>query len=351
MNNVILALLVCIALAMSIFNGVHVFLRSRSSKKNYSLLVQALEHIKEGFILVDENNNYLLSNPAVVKIFPGITKLLKGESILHIEGWPEKLKDGESDLIEFSLSRINQPPGPNPESEQGTEGSRQLPVASPALAGENEISLRELRYFRASVSPMFNNTQTLIARIILFSEITGSVNLLRKLENAAYMDALTGLYSRKHFFELAAVEIERAQRLNQSIYAAMLDLDFFKKVNDTYGHAAGDMVLKTAAEVIHKSIRTYDLLGRYGGEEFVILFTNLDTTELHNPAERIRENMEHNITNYEGEEIKITCSIGLAKFLEGDTLETTIKKADAALYAAKRAGRNRIKIYDDLVAG
>ena len=344
MTNIILVLLVCFALAISIFMGIYFFLRSQSNKKNYSLLVQAIKHIREGFILVDESNKYLLSNPAAAKIFPGITKLLKGDPIIHAEGWPEELKDIDSGSVDFSLSEESLPlkpdlPVPQVESEQGTEGSPHM----------DEVRFRSLRHFRASISPMHSDNQTLIAKTILFSDITGSFNLLKKLENAAYLDALTGLYSRKHFFELAVTEIERAQRMNQSIYAAMLDLDFFKKVNDTYGHAAGDLVLKTAAEIIHKSIRTYDLLGRYGGEEFVILFTNLDTSELYTPVERVRENMEHNVTSYEGAEIKITCSIGLAKYLEDDTLETTLKKADAALYAAKRAGRNQVKVYDDLV--
>ena len=328
MNNVILVLLVCIALVMSVFIGVHAFYRSRSSKKNYSLLVQALEHIKEGFILVDEGNNYLLSNPAAVKIIPGITKLLKKESIFLAEDWPEVLNEMETGSFEFSIRDMNT-----------------------LQEDDEELPLECVRYYRASVSPVFTDTQMLIARIILITDVTGNVNLLKKLEDAAYLDALTGLYTRKHFFELAVIEIERAQRLNQPVYVAMLDLDFFKRVNDTYGHAAGDMVLRSAAEVIHKSIRTYDLLGRFGGEEFIILFTNLVATELHFPSERIRENMEHNVTNYEGAEIIVTCSIGLARFLDDDTLESTLKKADAALYAAKRAGRNQVQVYDDLVEG
>jgi diguanylate cyclase (GGDEF)-like protein len=329
MPNSILVLLAFIAPAVIIFLGIFIFFSYQCSKKNHFLLIQTVKHIREGFILVDENNNYLLSNPAAARIFPEISKLARGDSIFLINGWPEELKELETSSIEFSTSEENKPL----ESDQP------------------EIHLRYQKYFKASVSQVFTDNQMLIARIILLSDVTGNVNLLNKLKDAAYMDALTGLYSRKHFFELAAIEIERAQRLNQPVYAAMLDLDFFKKVNDTYGHAAGDMVLKTAAEVIQKSIRTYDLLGRYGGEEFVILFTNLVASELHFPSERIRENMEHNVTNYEGQEIKITCSIGMARFLEDDTLEATLKKADAALYAAKRAGRNQVQIYDSLVEG
>ena len=273
--------------------------------------VSAMDHIREGFILVDENNNYLSSNPTAVRIIPGITKLLKGESVYSSDSWPEPLKNLESDSVEFSISG------------------------------------NSTRYYRASVSPVMAQNKSMIAKIILFSDITDNVNLMKELENAAYIDALTGLYNRKHFSELANVEIERAFRQNQSIFMVMLDLDFFKVVNDTHGHAAGDAVLKATASIIRQTIRAYDLLGRYGGEEFVLLLAAVDVIEAHRLMDRIRENMEHNIINYEGIEIKITCSIGLAKFQETDSLETSIKKADEALYAAKNSGRNKVTIYGD----
>ena len=272
----------------------------------------AMDHIREGFILVDNEDNYLSCNPAAAKMLPGIAKLLKGESIFSASGWPEELKDAKTNSVEFS------------------------------------IIAECTRYYRASVSPVLSGKETLLARILLFSDITDNVNLLKELESAAYIDALTGLYNRKHFTELATVDIERAVRLNQSIYTVMLDLDFFKNVNDTYGHAAGDMVLKVTAGIIRQTIRSYDLLGRYGGEEFVLVITALDAPEAYKLMERIRENMEHSVICYEGEEIRITCSIGLAKFLETDTLETAIKKADDALYAAKHSGRNQVKTYDTL---
>jgi len=274
--------------------------------------VTAMDHIREGFILVDNDNNYLSYNPAAAKMLPGIMKLLKGDSISSAKGWPEELKDVESGSVDFS------------------------------------ITAHDTKFFRASVSPVFTENQILMAKIILFSDITDNVNLMKELENAAYIDSLTGLYNRKHFTELANVDIERALRLEQSIYTVMLDLDFFKNVNDTYGHAAGDIVLKVTAGIIRQTIRSYDLLGRYGGEEFVLLITALDLTEAHKLMERIRENMEHSIINYEGQEIKITCSIGLARFDEKDTLESSIKNADEALYAAKNSGRNQVKIHHKL---
>jgi diguanylate cyclase (GGDEF)-like protein len=270
--------------------------------------ISAMDYIRDGFVLLDDSGNYLYSNPVAAEMIPGLMKLVRGESILSIKDWPEELNSMEDGSFEFA-------------NDKGTI------------------------HLKASVSPVFSQNQTLIARIFLFNDITDSVILVKKLEDAAYIDALTGIYNRKHFFELAKVNIERAMRFNNSIYSAMLDLDFFKSVNDTYGHTAGDLVLIKTAEVIRRTIRSYDLLGRYGGEEFVLLITDLDITEANHIMERIRENIEQSVINYEGIDIRITCSIGLAKFAEGDTMETSVKKADEALYTAKNSGRNKVKIY------
>jgi len=272
--------------------------------------VNAMNHIREGFVLVDVDNNYLTSNPIMAKMLPGITKISKGESIFFAKGWPEELNSIEHGSVEFSTT------------DEST------------------------RYYRAHISPVFIEGNTFIGRIFLFTDITDKVNFLTELEKAAYIDTLTGLYNRKHFTELAEADIQRAIRINQSIYTAMVDIDFFRKINDNYGHTAGDMVLKSAADIIRQTIRSYDLLGRYGGEKFIILFAISDEEEVNKLAERIKENMEHIFTTYEGDEIKITCSIGISKLLKTDTLQTVIQKADEALCVAKTSGRNQVKLYD-----
>jgi len=270
--------------------------------------VTAMEHIKEGFILVDTNKNYLSSNPAASRMIPGITKLIKGDSIYSAENWPEEFIIDEGNYVEFSTT------------------------------GDS-------RFFKANISPVYDKNKVLIGMIVLISDITDNVTFMKELEMAAYTDALTGLYNRKHFLELADAEIQRALRLEQTLYTAMLDLDFFKNINDTYGHAAGDLVLKVSAEIFHKNIRSYDLLCRYGGEEFVILLAVKDEKEAYDVAERIRTDIKNSVMNYEKTELRITCSIGLAEFQKPDTLEESIKKADDALYAAKNAGRDRVIIY------
>ena len=272
--------------------------------------VSAMNHIREGFVLVDVDNNYLTSNPAMAKMLPGITKLKKGESIYLAKGWPEELNSIEHGSVEFSIT------------DEST------------------------RYLRAGISPVFIGNKEFIGRIFLFTDITDNINFLTGIEKAAYTDALTGLYNRKHFLELADADIQRAARINQSIYIAMMDIDFFNKINDVYGHTAGDMVLKTAADIIRQTIRSYDLVGRYGGEKFIIMFAISNEGEVLKLAERIRTNIERACTEYEGDEIKITCSLGVVKLLKDDTMETAIQKADEALCVAKNSGRNQVKFHD-----
>jgi len=272
--------------------------------------VSAMNHIREGFVLVDVDNNYLTSNPVMAKMLPGITKLSKGDSIFLAKGWPEELNSIEHGSVEFSITDEN------------------------------------IRYFRAGISPVFIGNKTFIGRIFLFTDITDNINFLTGIEKATYTDALTGLYNRKHFLELADADMQRAARINQSIYIAMADIDSFNKTNNTYGHTAGDMVLKNAADIIRQTVRSYDLVGRYAGEKFSVMFAISDEKEVVKLAERIRVNIERASTGYEGDEIKITCSIGIAKLLKDDTLETVIQKADEALCVAKNSGHNLVKFHD-----
>ena len=166
------------------------------------------------------------------------------------------------------------------------------------------------------------------------------------LEKFAYTDTLTGLYNRRHFMELAQNPIDKAKRFGSSCFAMMVDLDFFKKVNDTYGHLAGDEVLKNAATVMKNTLRSYDILCRYGGEEFVILVADSTKEAVINLAERIRESIAATPCIYNCIKIPVTSSIGVAASFTDCTIEGLIDKADKALYMAKEQGRNRVIFYE-----
>lgn len=162
------------------------------------------------------------------------------------------------------------------------------------------------------------------------------------LEKLANKDGLTGLMNRRHFMQSAEVELQRAQRYRRPVTVAMADLDFFKKLNDTYGHAAGDAVLRAFAELVQDTLRQSDLVCRYGGEEFAFLFPEIGPAETEKLAERLRVRCAWmDVPLPDGRSVKATVSIGLADASECP-IDTAFKRADEALYEAKHLGRNRV---------
>lgn len=166
-----------------------------------------------------------------------------------------------------------------------------------------------------------------------------------KIRHMSRTDALTGIHNRMSILGILDNEVVRAERSKSSLSFVILDLDHFKKVNDVWGHPTGDLVLKTAAKVLKHNIREIDALGRYGGEEFVIVLPGADHLEAQKIIERCRIKLsETEIFSDNNTLIKITASFGLVS-VNGHTIEshTLIKTADEALYLAKHSGRNRIE--------
>ena len=174
------------------------------------------------------------------------------------------------------------------------------------------------------------------------------------LERIATTDELTGLSNRRHFFDTARTIVALAKRNDLSIACLMIDIDFFKKINDTYGHQAGDMVLKKVAELMLKNKREGELLARYGGEEFVMCLFKADEAVAFGAAERFRKRIEEmKIQLDESKAISVTISAGCSASA-GDSL-TDIDKlmamADEALYLAKNNGRNRVETHSGKMPG
>lgn len=164
------------------------------------------------------------------------------------------------------------------------------------------------------------------------------------LERLANKDGLTGLMNRRHFMQTAELELQRAQRYRRPVTVAMADLDSFKKLNDTYGHAAGDLVLRVFADLVREAMRQSDLVCRYGGEEFAFLFPEVPPEEAAKLAERLRASLAgRGIELPDGRTVKVTVSIGLADASECP-IEIALKHADEALYEAKHLGRNRVEL-------
>jgi diguanylate cyclase (GGDEF)-like protein len=168
-----------------------------------------------------------------------------------------------------------------------------------------------------------------------------------KLITMATVDALTGLLNRQAGLERAEEELSRHRRTERPLACLLLDIDRFKKVNDTYGHQAGDAVLAVFGATLRKHIRKHDMVCRYGGEEFLILLADTSLTAARATAEKIREVTAMTTINHNDQKITITTSIGLALMQPNETAGSMIARADAALYEAKNSGRNRVADGED----
>lgn len=169
----------------------------------------------------------------------------------------------------------------------------------------------------------------------------------RRLEEMAWTDALTGLLNRRFFVHAAEEERARMRRTKQNAAIVLIDLDHFKEVNDLYGHAGGDLVLKEIAAIAHSELRgPFDRLGRWGGEEFVVLLSCVSKEHALVVCERLRRRIEEAVVVINGKEVSVTASFGLCMMTPETPLNAAIECADGALYEVKRLGRNQVLCRD-----
>ncbi|MDR0838926.1 MAG: diguanylate cyclase [Oscillospiraceae bacterium] len=271
-----------------------------------------LDMIRDGILFLDTQLNYTSSNAIARSLFPGLRAFGKGRPIAELPEWPEELRGldaGESGKnIRFSLP--------------GADGG-------------------DAHVFNAWVNTVRSGDKALSV-VIIIQDVTDNILLMQRLEDAAYTDGLTGLYNRKHFMELVSMQLEHARRADTRSCFLLFDLDLFKNVNDTFGHLAGDEVLRFVAQNVRRTVRAYDLVARYGGEEFVVFLADTDAELAARLAERIRENIAAAPCVYEDIEIPVTCSIGVTQTRGDDSIDDVLKRADSAMYRAKETGRNRV---------
>jgi diguanylate cyclase (GGDEF)-like protein len=171
------------------------------------------------------------------------------------------------------------------------------------------------------------------------------IDLFKQIRDMASRDFLTGSYNRRFFFESGKAIFAKAKRKQEKIAAAMLDIDKFKNVNDTYGHDAGDVAIQEIAVILNKNLRASDLVARFGGEEYCILLEDIKLEDLKKLFEKIRAAFESNVITAGKVSFSYTVSIGIFYGLE-DTLDEMVKKADEGLYFCKENGRNQVHIIE-----
>ncbi|MFZ2493126.1 MAG: GGDEF domain-containing protein [Thermoanaerobaculia bacterium] len=233
-------------------------------------------------------------------------------------------------------------------------------LTAPRIAVVSEDGASFSEFERRIVGEMFHVIKMAEECEARFSELEQRMMLLqrenlelsvrnRELAEVSSRDVLTGLYNRWYVLEKIESEINRALRHNTPVSLLMLDLDHFKRVNDTYGHPAGDQVLQVVGKLLRDSCRIYDVPARYGGEEFCIVLPETHIGNSTTVAERIRERLAVTFVDCGGSRIGVTASMGIAGFGSVDETDLSaaslIERADQALYTAKSRGRNRVELW------
>ncbi len=188
----------------------------------------------------------------------------------------------------------------------------------------------------------------LLARVEVMLRIRRTEERIRQL---SMIDEFTGLFSRSYVMQRLDEEIKRAERRETRLVVTMLDLDDFKQYNDSFGHQFGDLVLKQFSASLKANIRQYDSLGRYGGEEFLLVQPEISESEAVTMIERLKEKVLEERFYGGGIELRVTFSAGIASWERQANLDDMVRRADCALYAAKNAGKNQTICYSEMVAG
>jgi diguanylate cyclase (GGDEF)-like protein len=272
----------------------------------------ALDSISEGFLVVDSKGRLQDLNRAA-RSLPGFGSAREGEPL-----------PSDSPLTGCVAALV-----------ESDEAIRDLSLVDPEGG---------TRRYEARSYPVLERKAALRGKAVLVSDITERSLLLENLDALARTDYLTGLPNRRSLLELGAREIERSRRSRLPLGVIMADLDLFKSVNDRYGHDAGDETLKMASSRFAAALRSIDVLGRYGGEEFVVFLPGADMESSRAVAERIRESIESSETKFGAATIRLTVSIGVLSLVAGEDteMEACLTRVDEALYRAKEAGRNRV---------
>lgn len=278
---------------------------------------QIFEHITEGVIVLDQYDQVINFNMTAYQVFKNVHILYKGMPF-------------EAILLELDFLKDSDYPG----------------------------SVFELNHKRQSLvyhlkrTNLFNKRQNHVGKIIVINDITKETEANRVLTTLATQDALTGINNRRYFFDLCGDKIQTARVAGKRISFVLMDIDFFKKVNDTYGHPVGDQVLKEVTEVCSRSLRTTDLIGRYGGEEFGLLIYDAGFQVTQNVIERMRQSVsQHKFKISDKKAIHLTVSFGVYRpdLTKESDVNSIFKKADKSLYKAKSDGRDCAVFYSDYI--
>jgi diguanylate cyclase (GGDEF)-like protein len=270
------------------------------------------EDMTTGVVIANADNQIVDFNPAFTKIFPEVSHAKRADVEAFFRAYPELrawLEGNAEGRVNFT---------------------------------KNEAGVSA--HYRVSSKEIADRRGQKIGKIYHFYENTQEKLLQDKLEVMATHDGLTGIYNRQHFDRLAKNELSRIKRYGGELSLAMIDLDKYKRINDTYGHGAGDQVLIAVAQTLQGELRKSDVLARFGGEEFVILLPETDSSAAKSLCGRLQQKLVDQAVQYDTHQIKVRASFGVTTVNGEDelSLEAIYKSADKALYKAKDAGGNTV---------
>lgn len=275
------------------------------------------DNLKDGVLVLDNNDRIIDFNPSIQSMVTGLCRTLIGRSIYDVLTETPVLLD---------FTRNN------------TSGIFEL---------EKKVDGR-VSTFMGNLSPLRDSNNQTVGKIISLHDNTETKDLLNRLENLAARDSLTNVFNRRNFDQLVLKDMTHQDHKNGKMSLIMMDLDNFKQINDTFGHAAGDMVLKTVIETCQKRLRHADIPGRYGGDEFVFFLPDTGSADARIIAERLLEGIIRNTFTFEGSTFSVTASLGVSSAfgLGKISLKELFRYADQAVYQAKQEGRNTVCVYN-----
>jgi diguanylate cyclase len=310
--------------------------------KTISLLNSIIERINVGVLVIDSDMNIILWN-GFMEMYSGA----KADDVLNKNlfdyfpelpvAWMKKKIEGVFLFENYGFSSWKQRPyvfkfHHNRPLTGTVDHMRQDCVFQPVKNQDGKVE-----FVCITISDMTDN-------FIYESKLNDAMSSLKSLSR---IDGLTGIFNRGHFERCLVEEWKRTKRYEEGLSFFLLDLDFFKKVNDTYGHLAGDEVLRRTVRIIVREIRETDIAGRYGGEEFAVILPHTDKQGAIAVAERIRKSVAEHIFKFEGQEIRLTLSIGVSFIRQNmKEYEQLISEADQAMYQSKEHGRNCITSFE-----
>ncbi len=264
----------------------------------------------------------------------------------------ERMKKSKPDLILMDIMMPEMDGIEVCKKIKGISQYEEIPIIFVTASHENKMIMEAFKQGAVDYITKPFKSGELLARVKIHLELKYTRDELRKnlieLNKLATTDGLTGVLNRRHLFILAEQEFNRVCRYGNSFSVFILDVDYFKMINDTYGHTVGDETLKAIAQTTQSLLRNVDLFGRFGGEEFVGFLPETNSEDAFKVAERIRQTIANLNLEIDNNILRITVSIGLATYASTDPdIDEMLKRADLALYEAKRRGRNQVLVYQD----